>query len=136
MLLKIHQVLSLSVIRLKKILTLVIDLIISKHQRKIITIIRTIIAVIFRYYLSVDQTLVNVSTIHIYIYIYICIYTCIYIYIYIYVYIQDIHNEKTDYIFENIFRLMSLSIHSLFTIKTATKILSYYQSVTIIVGNQ
>ena len=87
MLLKIHQVLSLSVIRLKKILTLVIDLIISKHQRKIITIIRTIIAVIFRYYLSVDQTLVNVSTIHIYIYIYICIYTCIYIYIYTYIYI-------------------------------------------------
>ena len=87
MLLKIHQVLSLSVIRLKKILTLVIDLIISKHQRKIITIIRTIIAVIFRYYLSVDQTLVNVSTIHIYIYIYIHMYIYMYIYIYIYTYI-------------------------------------------------
>ena len=50
--------------------------------------------------------------------------------------IQDIHNEKTDYIFENIFRLMSLSIHSLFTIKTATKIISCNKSVIIIVGNK
>ena len=39
----------------------------------------------------------------------------IYIYIYIYKYnIYIIYNE-------NIFRLMSLSMHSLFTIKTATK---------------
>ena len=62
-----------------------------------------------------------------YIYIYIYMYVSMYIYIYIY--------TKTDCIFENIFRLMSLSIHSLFTIKTATKILSYNQSVIIIVGN-
>ena len=49
-----------------------------------------------------------------------------YIYIiYIYKYnIYIIYNEKikkTHYIFENIFRLMSLSMHSLFTIKAATK---------------
>ena len=43
--------------------------------------------------------------------------------------------KKTDYIFENMFRLMSLSIHSLFTIKIATKLLSYNQSVIIIAGN-
>ena len=41
--------------------------------------------------------------------------------------------KQTTYL--NIFRLMSLSIHSLFTIKAATKILSYNQSVIIIVGN-
>ena len=40
-----------------------------------------------------------------------------YIYIYIYIY-----NEKTDYIFQNIFRIMS-------------KIISCNQSVIIIVGN-
>ena len=70
------------------------------------------------------------------IYIYIYIYTYIYIYIYAYIriYIYN-ENEKTDYVFENIFPLMSLLIHSLFTIKTATKILSYNQSVIIIVGN-
>ena len=39
------------------------------------------------------------------------------------------------YIFENIFRLMSLSIHFLVTIKTAAKIISYNQSVIVIVGN-
>ena len=44
----------------------------------------------------------------------------LYIYIYIYIYIYNIHNDKTDYLFQNIFRLMSLSIHSLFTIKSAT----------------
>ena len=56
---------------------------------------------------------------YIYIYKYIYIYLYIYIYIYINIYIgytSDIHNEKTDYIFENIFRFMSLSIHSPFTI--------------------
>ena len=37
----------------------------------------------------------------------------IYIYIYIYIYVYDIRNAKADYIFENIFRLMSLSIHPL-----------------------
>ena len=56
-------------------------------------------------------------------------------YIDVYIYIYDIHNEKTDYIFENIFRLMSLSIHSFLAIKTATKILSYNESVKMIVGN-
>ena len=54
----------------------------------------------------------------------------------LYIYILDIHNEKTDYIFENIFSLMSLSIHSLFTIKIATKIISYNKLVIIIVGNK
>ena len=43
--------------------------------------------------------------------------------------------KKTDYIFENTFRLMSLSIHSLFTIEAATKTLSYNQSVVILMGN-
>ena len=73
---------------------------------------------------------------HVYIYIYIYIYYILYIkyiyYIYIYIYI---HNEKVDYIFKNIFRLTSLSIHSLFTIKTATKIISYNQSMITIVGD-
>ena len=41
---------------------------------------------------------------------------------------------KKQYIFENIFRLISLIIHSYFTIKTATKIISYNQSVIIIFG--
>ena len=52
-----------------------------------------------------------------------------------YIYIYNIHNEEKEYIFENIFRLMYLSIYSLFTIKTATcyKIISYNQSVITIV---
>ena len=52
------------------------------------------------------------------------IYTYTYTYIYnneIFIMKKDVHNEKKNHIFENIFRLMSLSIHSLFTIKTATK---------------
>ena len=40
--------------------------------------------------------------------------------------------KKTDYIFENIFRLMSLSIHYLITTKPTTKIISYNQSITMV----
>ena len=37
-------------------------------------------------------------------------------YVYMYIYTKDIHNEKTD-IFENIFRLMNSSIHTLYNKK-------------------
>ena len=53
---------------------------------------------------------------------------------YIYIYMIFTMKKQTTYL-KMYFDFMSLSIHPLFTIQTATKITPYNQSVIIIVGN-